>query len=313
MDEISRLKEFLVDNQIPHILNASLKKYTSFQVGGTTEILTTPVNHEQCALLQKFILAQKIPWFILAGGSNVLVSDRHFFGVTIKLNLPTEPVYLQEKNNAISVSISANARAPSFARKMSLTGYTGLEFLTTIPGEMGGSIIQNAGCYGYEIKNTLDKVTVCEKGAIREISNKDCEFSYRNSLFKGNTQIWVLGADFHLNRGNPEEIQSRIDTYRNHRIASQPKNRKSAGSVFKNPDGKKAWELLDQAGLRGYTKGDAEISQEHCNFIVNKGNASAEDILYLIGLAEQKVAALTGVRLEREIVLLGNFSGNGSG
>lgn len=297
---------------IPHKVHEPLEKFTTFRIGGSAEILALPEDVHQLLFLQKLVKQEKLSWFLLGGGSNILIADGLFKGIMIHPNFPEEISVLEESKESITVEVPANARAPWVGRRLSEKGFSGLEFLTTIPGQFGGAVIQNAGCYGWELKDVLHSVTTIENEMLKEYSVEDCKFSYRNSLFKTAQDTWIASAVLKLNVGKQEEIEHRLEDYKNRRLASQPRNRRSAGSIFKNPkpeqaSGKKAWQLIDEAGLRGRACNGATISPEHCNFIVNDKKAKAADVYFLIKLIEEEVHNKTGVRLEKEVVLVGEF------
>jgi UDP-N-acetylmuramate dehydrogenase len=307
------LAQILEKEQIPIKINEPLEKYTTFRIGGSAKILALPENTDQLLKLQKAILkASDIPRFLLGGGSNILIADGLFEGVMIHPNFPEEISVMENSQESVTVEVPASARAPWVGRRLSEKGFSGLEFLTTIPGQFGGAVIQNAGCYGWELKDVLHSVTTVENGKVRNFPVDECKFSYRNSLFKTAKDIWIASAVLMLNADEHEKIQHRLEDYKSRRLASQPRNRRSAGSIFKNPNpeksnGKKAWQLIDDAGLRGITRNGASISAEHCNFIVNDKTATAADVYFLIKLIEKDVLQKTGVQLEKEVVLVGKF------
>ena len=298
---------FAEKSQIHFEQNISLKERTSFRLGGSCSVLVTPNSPEQIALLQHYILSHAIPHFVLGGGSNLLIADGEFLGIAVSMAQPETIQIIAQNNQTLRVEIPASNRAPWTAKQISQMGYSGLEFLTTIPGHFGGSIIQNAGCYGHELMDTLISVKAAVDGEIKILPKAECAFSYRNSVFKSQPNIWVISAILELKVGDPKEIAARISDFKERRLTSQPKNRRSAGSIYKNPTStsKKAWQLIEEAGLRGISIGDAEISSEHCNFIVNRGNATARDVYQLMLLIEKIVLEKSSIQLEREIVLIG--------
>ncbi len=311
MSAHAELENFLRKADIKFSRGVSLREYTTFRLGGAAEIFVTPDRPEKLAALQQWLQMHRLPVFLLGGGSNLLVSDLGFSGAVIHPDFGEDIVVRHESYERLQVYVPASARAPLAGKKISAQGFTGIEFLTTIPGHFGGSVIQNAGCYGHELKDSLVSVEVVHSGEVRQFSASACDFSYRDSLFKHNDGYWITGAMLELPKGDAVAIDARISDYKARRIASQPKNRRSAGSIFKNPapevSSHKAWQLIEAAGLRGVKQGGAEISQEHCNFIVNNGSATAGDVYGLIRLAEQRVFETTGVTLEREVVLVGEF------
>lgn len=309
MGNIQELRAFAELNGIPFVLNKSLREHTTFRLGGPADIFLTPQNADQLALLQSHLQQNAVGVFVLGGGSNILVSDAGFRGAVVHPQFGEEPAVTTRTPDRLEVKIPASARAPLAGKRISAMGFVGLEFLTTIPGHFGGSVIQNAGCYGHELRDSVLSVEAVRQGQIINLPARDCAFAYRDSLFKHNPDIWIAGATLELQAGDPVAIAGKISEFKERRIASQPGNRRSAGSIFKNPaaslSSKKAWQLIDEAGLRGVREGGAEISAEHCNFIVNDGNATASAVLSLIRLIEKRVMETSGVRLEREVVLLG--------
>lgn len=312
---LAELRDFLRQQAIPFIENEPLQKYTSFRLGGNADFFIQPENADQLAILQSWLQNTPIAAFLLGGGSNLLISDNGFRGAVIHPALGEDLQILHQSAERLSVYVPASARAPLAGKKISALGFTGLEFLTTIPGQFGGSIIQNAGCYGHELKDSLADVRVVRGGNVVTVKNADCVFGYRDSAFKHDSAQWVAGATLELSAGDPQKIEAHIADYKARRIASQPKNRRSAGSIFKNPkpdvSDQKAWQLIEACGLRGVKDGGAEISAEHCNFIVNNGEATAAGVYRLIQLAEQRVFEMSGVKLEREVVLVGDFASHG--
>ncbi|MBX3722642.1 MAG: UDP-N-acetylmuramate dehydrogenase [Turneriella sp.] len=302
---------FLDDHKLTFKRDFPLFDYTTFRIGGHADFFVMPQNTRELALLQGFCRQNHVPVFILGGGSNILVSDAGFRGIVIHPDLGEEFRIVEQSASHLRVFVPASARAPLAGKRISALGFQGLEFLTTIPGHFGGSIIQNAGCYGHELTDSIVSVEAVIDAEPRILDKRECAFSYRNSLFKQNPAIWVSGATLEIPAGNAAEITARIDDYKARRIASQPKNRRSAGSIFKNPakevSEKKAWQLIDEAGLRGVKEGGCEISAEHCNFIVNNGGGKAADVHALASLIETKVFETTGIRLEREVVFVGEF------
>lgn len=310
--DLTELAGFLAARKIAYQADFPLFEYTSFRIGGNAGLFVTPRTAKEMAMLQVAIAERNLPVFILGGGSNILISDSGFNGVVIHPQLGEDFEVRHQSESRLGVFVPASARAPLTGKKISGLGFGGLEFLTTIPGHFGGSIIQNAGCYGHELTDSVVSVEVITGGEVRTLKNPDCGFKYRDSLFKRTPSIWVAGATLEVSSGNPAEIEAKIADFKQRRIQSQPKNRRSAGSIFKNPaktiTGKKAWQLIDEAGLRGLKQGGAEISAEHCNFIVNNGGGLAADVHALACLIEQRVFENSGVRLEREVVFVGEFS-----
>lgn len=310
MNRISRTNEtlfrdFCESHGVPFRQDVNLATFTTFRTGGPAKFLAEPETEEQARMLQSFLIKSELPYFLLGGGSNILIADEGFPGVVVRVCLPERIECLKEDPDSSSFEITASSRTGYVSKTISRMGYTGLEYLSTIPGSVGGAVVQNAGCYGYELKDSIVKVRVLRNGETLDLSNDSCEFSYRNSLFKRESGYWILSAIITLPKGSPEVIQERLETFKQNRLKSQPKNRRSAGSVFKNPSGSKAWQLIERAGLRGKRIGGAVVSPKHCNFIVNDGSATSKDIYELSRLVKEQVQVKTGVNLEYEIIFLG--------
>ena len=305
-------KQTLLKANIDFRENQSLKPFTSFKTESIARIFVPVHSIQDLCKLQKVIIENHFPFFFLGGGSNILISDKPIEEVVIYFELEEKVDILEQSGSMLIVRGNANCRAPWFAKQVSAMGYTGLEFLTTIPGQLGGAVIQNAGCYGYELTDSILNIGIIEGGQARLLDPAEADFGYRTSRFKTEPHLWIFCADFALESENVETIEARIKDFSQRRLQSQPRNRRSAGSIFKNPPSAvsqfKAWQLIDKAGLRGVTKNDAEISSEHCNFIVNRKNATADDIYYLLLLAEKTVKEKTGICLEREVIMVGDFS-----
>ncbi len=284
-----------------------LSGWTTFRIGGLADYFLIPKTSSALARLHFFLLEHQLlsRTFLVGGGSNLLVSDDGL-PIVVHPSLDSE-LSLIPSADFLDAWIPSSVRVPAIARRVSEMGFTGFEFLTTIPGEMGGAIVQNAGCYGQEIRDTIVEIAVVSKGRLSLLSSADADFSYRSSIFKHNPGLWIAGGRFRLLPGDPDRIAARINENREKRISSQPRNRRSAGSVFKNPDGHSAWKLIDSVGLRGASHGGALISPEHSNFIVNTGIASAGDVFALMDLIHKTVKERTGITLEREVVLAGLF------
>lgn len=309
--QIRTLKQTLESSKIPFKSEVRLDILSSFKIGGICPVVVEPENSNQVLETLFIFYKSEIPWKILGGGSNLLISDHPDNFVTLRLSGKfKEFEYLEGGKFRIG---SATNTTPTF-RQISQLGYTGAEFLSTIPGWTGGAVIQNAGCYGGELFDLIQTVEFLRNNEIFVRSPSEIKHGYRFTEFLNEKDSIILGIEILLKEGNLEEIQTSLKDKRDRRNSSQPENKKSAGSVFKNPkifleNGKeiKAWELIDQAGLRGQIKGGAQISPEHCNFIVNVGAATAADVNYLVELILDKVFQTTGIRLNREIEYFGDI------
>ncbi|MBM9499999.1 UDP-N-acetylmuramate dehydrogenase [Leptospira sp. 201903071] len=308
---IRGLKESLESSKIPFRSEVRLSVLSSFKIGGISPLLVEPENTEQLLEVISIFKNSELPWKILGGGSNLLISDHPDNFVTLRLSGKFKEFdSFGEGKFRIG---SATNTTPTF-RQISQSGFTGAEFLSTIPGWTGGAVIQNAGCYGGELFDLIQTVEFLRNDEIQIKKPSEIEHGYRFTEFLNRKDSIILGIEILLKEGNLEEIEKSLRDKRERRNSSQPENKKSAGSVFKNPkilkeDGRelKAWELIEHAGLRGVAKGGAQISPEHCNFIVNVGTATASDVNYLVELVLDKVFQQSGIILKREIEYFGDI------
>ncbi|MGN0297564.1 MAG: UDP-N-acetylmuramate dehydrogenase [Lachnospiraceae bacterium] len=280
-----------------------MKNHTTFGVGGFADYFVYPQNVEQLQQLVKLCKCQQVDYFILGHGSNLLVSDDGYRGVIISLTKHFNQISV-EKNRIFA---GAGAMLPAVSRAAWQYSLTGLEFAAGIPGTVGGAVRMNAGAYGGEMKQVLVKVTVLTKdGEIKELSVGELDLSYRHSCLVSDGSI-VLGAEMVLEFGEKDTIGEQMRYYNEQRRLKQPLDKGSAGSTFKRPTGYFAGKLIQDAGLRGYTIGGASVSEKHCGFVVNLGNATAAEIFQLCKYIQKTVRAQFGVELELEVVCLGTF------
>ncbi|SHH58280.1 UDP-N-acetylmuramate dehydrogenase [Clostridium grantii] len=281
-------------------LDELMKKHTSFKVGGPADCLVIPKNYDQIAEIIKLCIAYNEPCFIMGNGSNLLVRDGGIRGVVVKL---TELKEIKVENNKIIVQCGALLTNVSMAAlNAELKDF---EFACGIPGTIGGAVAMNAGAYNGEIANVIESATVVDKeGNILKLSKQQLELGYRTSIIlkKGYT---VLQATFSLQKGNYKEIKEIIDDLMNKRVTKQPLEFASAGSTFKRPEGYFAGKLIEDSGLKGKCFGDAQVSVKHSGFIINKGNAKAQDILNLINHVQNTVKQNYGVDLKTEVRIIG--------
>lgn len=243
---------------------------------------------------------RKVQVTLIGNGSNVLVKDKGIRGIVVKLNFNE---IIKEDNNILNVG--AGVLLSKLARVAQEEDLQGLEFASGIPGNFGGAVYMNAGAYGEQIGDKIIETTyIDEKGQIKTIKKEDQEFAYRKSIFQRKKWI-ILGGKIQLEKGNKEEIKSKIEEYSKSRREKQPLNMPNAGSVFKRGEGFVTAKLIDECGLKGYSIGDAEVSTLHAGFIVNKGNAIAEDVLKLMQYIKEKVQEKFNVNIEPEIRILG--------
>ena len=285
------------------LLEEPMHKHTTFRVGGPAEVFVTVENKEQLEKIIKYLNLVERPYFILGNGSNLLVGDKGYRGVIIRLGgefntLKTEGTLLTA---GASVLLSAAARAAME------NGLTGMEFASGIPGSIGGGVKMNAGAYDGEMRQIVESVQVMYKdGSILDLDNETMEFGYRNSVIKNRPYV-VLQVSLRLQPGNREEILARMKELAARRKEKQPLEFASAGSTFKRPEGYFAGKLIMDSGLRGARIGGAQISEKHCGFVINDGTATAADIAELIQEVSETVKEKFGVTLEPEVILLGDF------
>lgn len=278
----------------------SLSTLTTYKTGGIAKLVVYPNNINNLKQLLKLIHKHNIKYFILGKGSNTLFSDKEFNGVIIKLDklnnfeIKETEIYV-ESGMILSKLVQASVK----------NELTGLEFAIGIPGTIGGAIYMNAGAYGSKMSNIVKSVIVLdEKLQIEEIPLEKLKFDYRYSIFQANKNLICVAANIKLEHGNHDEIASKIKENLLKRKTSQPLEYPSAGSVFRNPEGKYAGKIIEELGLKGKNIGGAEISTKHANFIINKNNASSSDILKLIKLVQKEVKDKNKIdlKLEQQLV-----------
>lgn len=281
--------------------NVTLAPYTTFKTGGAADLFVSPENLVE--LLDTLAICKEMnaPYFLLGAGSNLLVSDKGIRGVVIKLGDNFD--YAHAKGNTILAGAGVSlAKLASEAKNASLTG---LEFASGIPGTLGGAVYMNAGAYGGEMKDVIDEVSyIDDDGMVKTIKGADCGFGYRKSIFSEGNKI-IISVKFTLSSGDKDKIAETMRELNARRKEKQPLEYPSAGSTFKRPEGYFAGALIEEAGLKGTSVGDAEVSEKHAGFVINKGNASTKDIRDLIKLVQERVFENSGVNLETEVKFVG--------
>ena len=301
-NEFARLKNDL-EAYFPKakvLIDEPMSKHTTFRIGGPADIYIEPATSEVVSLIN-LLRNQQVPFVVIGNGSNLLVSDQGIEGVVVSLGANASEITVEGE----TITAEAGALLSKLANTAAASGLTGLEFAAGIPGSVGGAVFMNAGAYGSEIKDVIVSATVLTpEYTFEEWGRDELELSYRHSSVMDRGAI-VLSASFKLEKGDPEAIQSKMDELKEKRVSKQPLNYPSAGSTFKRPEGYFAGKLIEDAGLRGYAVGDACVSEKHCGFVVNKGNATAEDVLKLMKDVDSKVFDMAGVHLEPEVRILG--------
>lgn len=275
------------------IENVNLKQYNTYKINAMARFMYEPENVEELKDLLKNLNIKNIKYYILGGGSNVILPDENFDGAIIKLALKD----LEIKDDITFVGAGYNLN--SFIKKTIDEGYTNLANLYGIPGTVGGAIRGNAGANGSEIFDDLVSVLVLQDNDVKLINAYNIEHSYRHTSFKENNDI-IFGGVFKSEKGDTKKAWEIINENLEKRKNSQPLEYPSAGSVFKNPEGLSAGKLIDECGLKGYKVGGAQISEKHANFIINLDNATSSDIISLIEIVKEKVKKEKGIDLELE-------------
>ena len=279
-----------------------MSRHTTFRVGGPAEYFVTP-KEEELAPVLALCGKEGVPLQIIGNGSNLLVGDKGIRGVVLEIGSQLSEVQVEGKLLCAQAGVSL-AKAAQEAARASLSG---LEFASGIPGTVGGAVVMNAGAYGGEMKDVLQwAMVLCGDGTLRQLSNEELDLSYRHSVVPELNGI-VVKAAFELEPAEEPLIRTRMELLKNQRAQKQPLEYASAGSTFKRPEGYFAGKLIMDAGLRGYQVGGAQVSEKHCGFVINRGDATAADILAVIRHVQKTVKDRFGVDLETEVKMIGRF------
>lgn len=280
-----------------------MSKHTSFRIGGPADIWIKVKDIEELKYIVNYANKNDIELNIIGNGSNTLVKDKGIRGITV---CPCfEDIDIKWKNDIAIVNVGSGVKLPVLANELLKNEIEGFEFASGIPGSIGGAIRMNAGAYGGEMKQIVDSVTfVDEKGDVVTLKNEDINFSYRYSRFKEKKEI-ITNVTFKLCKGNTKEIKEKMDDLNGRRMEKQPLNMPSGGSTFKRGNGFITSQIIDEAGLKGYKIGGAQVSEKHAGFIVNTGNATAEDVLNLVDYVIKVIYEKYGKILEPEIEVIG--------
>ena len=278
-----------------------MKKHTSFRIGGNADIYISPKSSEEIQSILFLAKKYDVPVTVMGNGSNLLVSDKGIRGIVIQIGEDMSTILVKGEK----ITAQAGALLKTIGEKALQSSLEGFAFAAGIPGSLGGAVRMNAGAYGGEIKDILVEAEVLtEDLQIKKFSTQQLQFSYRHSIIPEKGYI-VLSATFLLKKGNQKEIAQKMTELAQQRREKQPLNFPSAGSIFKRPQGYFAGKLITDAGLKGYSIGDAQVSQKHGGFIVNKGNATCADVLALIEHCQKTVFEKFGVMLETEVKMIG--------
>lgn len=300
MNKYDKLEEIVGKDKIKY--NEKMSKYTTMRVGGPCDCIVFPDEISKIKEVIDFCKNENITFFVIGNGSNLLVKDEGIHGVVIKLGHRFGKIEIDGEY----ILAYAGATMPALSQLSKKNSLKGLEFACGIPGTIGGGVKMNAGAYGSQISDILYEVTYMdEKEEIKTIKNKDCSFGYRKSIFTINPNYVILSAKFKLERGNIDEIENKMKENSLARKTKQPLEYPNFGSVFKRPEGYFVGKLVDDAGLRGYKIGGAQVSTKHTGFIVNVDNATCKDVLDLIGYVQTTVYNKFNVKLTPEVIIIG--------
>ena len=298
---IDKIKSVIPADRI--IENVSMAEYTTFKVGGDASVFIIPQSTDELKSVIELFYELSQPYYVLGKGSNIIVNDRGIKRPVIYIGKALSGVEIFESY----ITAKGGASLSSIAQKALENSLTGFEFAAGIPGTFGGAIIMNAGAYEGEIKDVIEAVSYIDPtGKERVASNSEMEFSYRNSALM-DTGCIITGGTISLKKGDRESIQAKMADLALRRRTKQPLEFPSAGSTFKRPEGYFAGKLIMDAGLRGYSIGGAKVSDKHCGFVINAGNATAADVAEVIQEVQEKVKEKFGVTLEKEVIFLGDF------
>lgn len=285
------------------LVDEPMSAHTTFRVGGPADYFVTVKDAHEIGEILKLCKEMDIPFFLLGNGSNLLVGDQGCRGIVVQTQKDMGTIRVE----GTKIRAGAGALLSKIGAEALANGLTGFEFAAGIPGTLGGACVMNAGAYGGEMKDILTEVTVLTaEGEEKVIPAKELELGYRTSIILKNGYI-VVEAVVQLEKGDPTAIRTRMDELREQRVTKQPLDYPSAGSTFKRPEGYFAGKLIQDAGLRGFQVGGAQVSEKHCGFVINKDHATAADIVSLMEQVSAKVEEQFGVKLEPEVKRIGEF------
>ena len=280
-----------------------MSRHTTFRIGGPADYFAVPCDTEGVKKVIGLCKEEEVPYYILGNGSNLLVGDKGYRGVVIQIYKNMSGIHA-EGNRIYAQAGALLSRIASEALSHSLKGF---EFASGIPGTLGGAVMMNAGAYGGEMKQVLESVVVMTpEGEVKTLREDELELGYRTSIVAKKNYI-VLEAVIRLEPGDAGDIRSYMEELKEKRVSKQPLEYPSAGSTFKRPEGYFAGRLIEDAGLRGFQVGNAQVSQKHCGFVINRGGATAAEVISLMEQVADKVEAASGVRLEPEVKRIGEF------
>ncbi len=300
MEKYKGLEDILDKDSIKY--NEPMKKHTTMKVGGPCDCMVEPSSIEEIQKVLEYVKENNIKYYIMGNGSNLLVKDEGVHALIIKI----ANKFSGFEVNGEHIKAYSGCSVPKLSQIAKENSLSGLEFACGIPGSVGGGIRMNAGAYGSEMVNVVEKVGFLdENGNLKEIDGKDAHFTYRHSMFVDNPQYVVVYAIYKLQKGNKDEISKIMEENMNSRKQKQPIEYPNFGSVFKRPEGYFVGKLVDDCGLKGYKIGGAQVSTKHSGFMINIGDATCKDVLDLIEYVKEKVYEKFNVKLQEEVVILG--------
>ena len=285
------------------LVNEPMSRHTTFRIGGPADYFVMPSENGQIRDVIRMCREQAVPYYVMGNGSNLLVGDRGFRGVIIQIGRNMSRIDVV----GTRIRVQAGALLSKVASAALEASLAGMEFASGIPGTLGGALRMNAGAYGGEMKDIVRGAEVLTaEGEIRQLLVDELGMGYRTSVIARNDYV-ALGAELSLEPGDPKEIRAKMEELKRRRIEKQPLEYGSAGSTFKRPEGYFAGKLIEEAGLRGYTVGGAQVSEKHCGFVINRGGATAADVMQLMRDVTERVKENSGVTLEPEVKRIGEF------
>lgn len=277
--------------------------HTTFRIGGPADYFVMPSSAGEIKRIIALCLEQDVPYYIIGNGSNLLVADKGYRGVIIQIFKNMKDIQVEGE----SIRAQAGALLSKVAAAAYEAGLEGFEFASGIPGTLGGAVRMNAGAYGGEMKQVLKSAEVLTpEGEVLTLPVEEMKMGYRTSIVSRMDYV-VLGAEIALREGNKGEIRAKMDELKEKRVSKQPLEFGSAGSTFKRPEGYFAGKLIEDAGLRGFRVGNAQVSEKHCGFVINRGGATAREVAELMETVARRVEENSGVRLEPEVKKIGEF------
>ncbi len=301
MDLEKKLQEIVKRNNI--LKNEPMSKHTSLKIGGMADYFIKVKTTDELKNILEFADENKISTTIVGNGTNLLVRDGGIRGIVIKLEL--NDFKIKKTANEVLITVGAGMTLAALAAVALKEEISGLEFISGIPGTIGGAIRMNAGAYGSEMKDIVVKTRyMTYDGKIKTLDLEEHEFEYRNSIFS-KMDVIIVDTTIKTKKGTREEIEAKMNEFATARKASQPLEYPNAGSTFKRKEGVITAKLIDECGLKGFSIGDAEVSTKHAGFIVNKGKATAKDVLALVEYVKKEIKNKYGLDLELEILVIG--------